>query len=100
MKIKPKKVPVSLPIYVLFDSVDEMPQFAANINTILHGKLKLKYEEMGTHDGKFIGLFYLDRGSDYDDLREFVQLFLADGEEAESLRRYKEEEELEPDEIE
>lgn len=94
MKIKPKSVLVNLPIYVLFDTADELPQFAANINTILHGKVRLKYEEMGKHDSRFVGLFYLDRGPDYDNLREFVKLYLVDGEEAESLRQYKEEEEL------
>lgn len=96
MKIKPKKVQVNLPIYVLFDTVDELPQFAANINTILHGKQKVKYEEMGAHAGQFIGLFYIDRYEEYFELREFVQLYLDDSENAKLLRAQMEED-LEPE---
>lgn len=96
MKIKPKKVQVNLPIYVLFDTVDELPQFAANINTILHGKQKVKYEEMGTHDGQFIGLFYIDRYEEYFELRDFVQRYLDDSENAKLLRAQMEED-LDPE---
>jgi hypothetical protein len=93
MKVKPKKALLDLPIYVLFNSSEEIPQFAANINTILHGKQKLKYEELGKHDGQFIGLFYIDRHDEYFELRDFVQCYLADGEESQSLRDLKEEKE-------
>lgn len=91
MKVKPKKVLLNLPIYVLFNTTDEIAQFAANVNTVLHGKQKVKYEEMGMHDGQYIGLFYIDRHDEYFELREFVQLYLADGEEAKSLRELNEE---------
>jgi hypothetical protein len=91
MKIKPKKVLVDLPIYLLFETLDEVPQFAAHINAILHGKMKAKYEDMGSHAGQFIGLFYLERNDEYHDLREFVRCYVADGEEARMLRETLEE---------
>lgn len=91
MKIKPKKVLIDLPIYLLFPSADELPQFAAHINAVLHGKVKLKYDELGSHAGQFIGLFYLERNNEYRDLREFVQCYVADGEEARMLRETFEE---------
>jgi hypothetical protein len=95
MKVKPKEVLLNLPIYLLFNSAEEIPQFAANVNAILAGKKRLKYEEMGTHDGQFIGLFYLDRHDEYFELREFVQCYMADGDESRSLRELKEEREQE-----
>lgn len=75
MKVKPKEVMVNLPVALLFDESWEIISFAANINTILHGKVKLKVEELGSLGGRHVGLFYLDRNSEYHEIRdEFVRL--------------------------
>lgn len=75
MKVKPKEVMVNLPVALLFDESWEIISFAANINTILHGKVKLKVEELGTLGGRHVGLFYLDRNNEYHEIRdEFVRL--------------------------
>jgi hypothetical protein len=81
LKVKPKKLLIDLPIYVLFDEEDDIVRFAANVNTILHGKKKVKYEVLGTHARQIIGLFYIDRTPEYQELREFVLQYLADKEE-------------------
>jgi hypothetical protein len=75
MKVKPKEVMVNLPVALLFDEPWEIISFAANINTILHGKVKLKVEELGTLGGRHVGIFYLDRNGEYHQIRdEFVRL--------------------------
>lgn len=75
MKVKPKEVLVNLPVALLFDEPWEIISFAANINTILHGKVKLKVEELGTLGGRHVGIFYLDRNAEYHEIRdEFVRL--------------------------
>lgn len=75
MKVKPKEVMVNLPVALLFDEPWEIISFAANINTILHGKVKLKVEELGVLGGRHVGLFYLDRNPEYHQIRdEFVRL--------------------------
>jgi len=70
MNIKPKDVRVTLPIVLTFESADEIPAFAATINTIIHGKVKVKCEELGALDSKRIGLFYLQRNGEYQALRD------------------------------
>jgi hypothetical protein len=75
MKVKPKEVMVNLPVALLFDEPWEIASFAANINTILHGKVRLKVDELGSLGGRYVGIFYLDRNSEYHDIRdEFVRL--------------------------
>lgn len=75
MKVKPKEVMVNLPVALLFDEPWEVISFAANINTILHGKVKLKVEELGALGGRTVGLFYLDRNDEYHQIRdEFMRL--------------------------
>ena len=75
MKVKPKEVLVNLPVALLFDEPWEIISFAANINTILHGKVKLKVEELGSLGGRHVGIFYLDRNAEYHEIRdEFVRL--------------------------
>lgn len=93
MKVKPKKLLCNLPIYVLFDREDDISLFAANINTILHGKQKLKYEIPGTHAGQLIGLFYIDRTPEYQELRDFVLEYMADKEETLEEKAEREREE-------
>lgn len=75
MKVKPKEVMVNLPVALLFDEPWEIISFAANINTILHGKVKLKVEELGSLGGRYVGIFYLDRNIEYHEIRdEFMRL--------------------------
>lgn len=75
MKVKPKEVMVNLPVALLFDEPWEIISFAANINTILHGKIKLKVEELGVLGGRNVGIFYLERNGEYHEIRdEFTRL--------------------------
>ena len=70
MNIKPKDVRVNLPIVLTFETADEIPAFAATVNTIIHGKVRVKCEELGILDDKHIGLFYLQRNGESQDLRD------------------------------
>lgn len=75
MKIKPKEIAVMLPAVHLFNSEDEIPALAAAVNTIIHGKIKVKYETLGPLNGQIAGLFYINRDNDSQTLRdEFMQL--------------------------
>lgn len=75
MKVKPKEVLINLPVALLFDQPWEIASFAANVNTILHGKTRLKVEELGELGGRSVGLFYLNRNDEYHEIRgEFVRL--------------------------
>ena len=68
----------------MFDNEEEMSNFAANINTLIHGKVHLKYEELGKLNNQFVGIFYLQRNNEYSDLRQkFVSII-----EQEELRDY------------
>ena len=72
MKIKPKDVSVNLPIVLAFDpsSSDSIELFASHINAILHGKVRLKYEYLGDLGGNSMAIFYLQRNSEFSELRE------------------------------
>jgi len=73
MKIKPKEVLINLPIALLFNSSEQISDFAANINTLLFGKVKM--EELGTLGHQYVGLFYLQRNVEYFYIRnEFIRL--------------------------
>src|SRR5208282_4328461 len=75
MKVKPKEVLLNLPVALLFDEPSEVGAFAANVNAILHGKVRLKAEELGTLGGKHVGLFYLQRNLESQEIHdEFVRL--------------------------
>jgi hypothetical protein len=75
MKVKPKEVFVNLPVVLLFNNEDDIPELCSNFNTFLHGKVKLKYETLGALNGQFVGLFYLQRNDESQQLRdEFVRL--------------------------
>lgn len=69
MKVKPKEVLLNLPTVIMFGDYHEIPNFASNINQVLHGKVKVKYEELGQLAGQYVGLFYLQRNDEFDDLR-------------------------------
>jgi hypothetical protein len=75
MNIKPKEIFVNLPIVLTFDDADGILAFVSNINTIVHGKVKVKCEDLGNLGGKHVGIFYLQRNGEYQDLREsFIEL--------------------------
>jgi len=75
MNIKPKEIFVNLPIVLTFDEYDKVFEFAANINTLIHGKVKVKCEHLGVLGAKQVGLFYLQRNGEYQALRDsFVDL--------------------------
>src|ERR1700676_1675665 len=75
MRAKPKEIMVNLPAVHLFATEDEISQLAANVNTILHGKVRVKCETLGTLGGQFVGLFYLQRNNESQEMRnEFMRL--------------------------
>jgi hypothetical protein len=75
MKVKPKEIMVVLPAAHLFQSEDEMASFASAINTIIHGKVKIKYEVLGQLGGQYVGLFYIQRNNESQEIHdEFVRL--------------------------
>ncbi len=75
MKFKPKEIMVNLPAVHLFSTEDEIPALAAAINTIIHGKVKIKCEIVGMLAGQHVGLFYVQRNSESQELRdEFTRL--------------------------
>jgi hypothetical protein len=75
MKVRPKEVLLNLPVALLFDEPWEVASFAANINAILHGKVRLKAEELGTLGGRYVGLFYLQRNLESQQIHdEFMRL--------------------------
>lgn len=75
MKVKPKEVMLNLPITLMFRDYHEIPEFAANINQLVHGKVKIKYEELGVLGGQYVGLFYMQRNDEFSEMRqEFKQM--------------------------
>jgi len=78
MKIKPKEVMVNLPVYFSFSDSDKVAEFATNINSILHGKQRVKYDELGIHDEQIVAIFYLYRDKEFAELKEFVKTYLID----------------------
>jgi hypothetical protein len=86
MNIKPKEILVNLPIVLTFQQSEEISDFAVTINTIIHGKSKLKYEVLGILDEKYIGLFYMNRNNEYIALRkEFLHMI-----EVQEVMKYRE----------
>jgi hypothetical protein len=75
MKFKPKEILVNLPAVHMFNDEEKVAEFAANINTIIHGKVKIKYEVLGFLGGQMAALFYVQRNHESQQLRdEFTQL--------------------------
>jgi hypothetical protein len=96
MKFKPKEVLVNLPVVLTFASEDEVVGMAAAFNTFVHGKVKMKYEVLGALGGQTIGLFYIQRNNESQELRdEFMRLIEA--EEAGTLSSLDSKEEAECD---
>lgn len=79
MRVKPKEVLLNLPIVLMFEVGYKIPEFAANINQLVHGKVKVKYEELGQLGEQYVGLFYLQRNDEFMQLRqEFISLIEQD----------------------
>lgn len=79
MKVKPKEVMLNLPTVLLFNNADDIPELASNANTFIHGKVKIKYEELGSLNGQFVAIFYLQRNDEYHQIRgEFMKLIEQD----------------------
>lgn len=78
MRIKPKEVMVNLPVYFSFENSEKVAEFATNINSILHGKQRIKYDELGIHDDQVVAIFYLYRNNEFDELRQFIKTYLID----------------------
>lgn len=75
LKIKPKTIEVNLPVVLLFDSENEIAALAAAINTIIFGKIKVKYETLGILGGQYVGLVYLKRNLESQQLHDqFMRL--------------------------
>ncbi len=75
MKVKPKEIMVNLPIVLMFDDEDDVLKFASNINTIINGKVKIKYELLGMLNKQHVSIFYLQRHDEFSELREqFVSM--------------------------
>lgn len=82
MKVKSKEIMVNLPAVHLFSTEDEIPALAAAINTIVHGKVKIKCEVVGVLAGQFVGLFYVQRNNESQEMRdEFIRLIELEEEE-------------------
>lgn len=69
MKVKPKETLLNLPIVIMFGDYHEIPNFASNINQLVHGKVKVKYEELGMLGGQYVGLFYFQRNDEFEEMR-------------------------------
>jgi len=70
MKFKPKDIKVNLPTVLMFQDYHEIPIFAETINSIIHGKVKVKCEELGILGGRYVGIFYLQRNNESQRLRD------------------------------
>lgn len=79
MKFKPKEVLVNLPVVLTFQQEDEVVQMAAAFNTFVHGKVKMKYEVLGTLGGQYVALFYIQRNNESQQLHdEFIEMINAE----------------------
>jgi hypothetical protein len=75
MKIKPKEVFLNLPAAHLFDNQQDISDCAQATNRFIHGKVKVKFEILGELGGKLVGLFYLQRNDESQEIHdEFVRL--------------------------
>lgn len=79
MKVKSKEVLVNLPCHFEFYNEDECATMAANINSVLHGRQRVKYDIMGKRGDMVVGLLYLDRSKEYLDYRNFILKIIIDG---------------------
>lgn len=85
MKVKPKEVLLNLPIVLMFRDYHQIPEFASNINQLVHGKVKIKYEELGVLGGEYVGLFYIQRNDEFTEIRQEFRTMI----EAEEVALYE-----------
>ena len=83
MKVKPKEVLLNLPITLMFEDYHQIPAFAENINQLVHGKSKIKYEELGCIGGQYVGLFYMQRNDEFSEMRKVFKQMIEEEELAE-----------------
>jgi hypothetical protein len=75
MKVKPKEVFLNVPVCLTFKTEDEAAKFAADINSLINGKVKLKYDILGTLTNNIVSIFYFQRNDEFFHLREsFIDL--------------------------
>lgn len=75
MNIKPKEILVDLPAVFPFKSEDDVHSFVSAINTIVHGKVKVKYEILGWLDENCMCIVYIQRNFEYQELyNEFIEM--------------------------
>ena len=75
LKVKPKEIMVNLPVVLLFKTEGDIPALAAAINTIIFGKVRIKYETLGLLGGQYVGLFYVQRNNESQEIHdEFMRL--------------------------
>ena len=70
MRVKPKEVMLNLPIVLMFNDSGDIPMFAEQINTIINGKIKLKYDILGELNNQWVVIYYLNRHDEYTELRQ------------------------------
>lgn len=88
MKFKPKEIMVNLPTVLTFDNEDEIVGMAAAFNTFIHGKVKMKYEVLGTLGGQYVGLFYMQRNNESQQLRDEFMAAINQEEEESFNKKY------------
>lgn len=88
MKVKPKELLVNLPIALMLNSEDEVAMFAANVNTIIHGKVRIKTDVVGNLGGQIVAIFYLQRNGEYSQIREEFVRLIENEEMASSIQNY------------
>lgn len=81
MKIKSKKVLIDIPCFQLFDDYHEASIFAQAINEVLHGKEKVKYEEIGMMGSKYVVLFYFHHDKEFIEFRKYLRENVIDNDE-------------------
>ena len=87
MKFKPKEIMVNLPTVLTFQTEDEIVEMASAFNNFVHGKVKMKYEVLGVLGGQHVGLFYIQRNNESQQLRD--EFMVAINAEEEALHQAK-----------
>lgn len=91
MKFKPKEIMVNLPTVLTFQTEDEIVEMASAFNNFVHGKVKMKYEVLGELGGQHVGLFYIQRNTESQQLRDEFMVAINAEEEANHAAKKAEE---------
>jgi hypothetical protein len=84
-KIKPKEVLVNLPAAHLFNSEEEITNFVFAINSILTGKRRIKYDNLGLLGQQYVAVIYLERNKESQDIHDQFATLIEQEEIAETL---------------